>query len=106
MTNPIKHLKSKWNLKSIGQVWIVLLVFACTGFTIMFIRKPLLTFIGLERPEKLGWYILYFIGILPLYQAILLFYGALLGQFRFFWEFEKRMVKRLLGIKKKETENP
>lgn len=58
--------------------------------------------IGLERPDQLGWYVLYFIGILPVYQVVLLMYGALFGQFRFFWEFEKRMVRRMFGLKKKE----
>ena len=103
MKNPIQHLKFKWNLKSIAQVWVVLLVFACTGFTVMFIRKPLLAFLGLERPNHLGWYLLYFIGILPIYQAFLLAYGALFGQFRFFWEFEKRMFRRMVGKRKKNA---
>jgi hypothetical protein len=102
MANLIHRLKSKWNLNSLTQVWIVLLVFACTGFTIMFIRQPLMNLIGLERPDHLGWYVLYFIGILPVYQVVLLMYGALFGQFRFFWEFEKRMVRRMFGLKKKE----
>jgi hypothetical protein len=103
MANPIERLRSKWNLNSIKQVWLVLLVFACTGFTVMFIRVPLMRLIGLERPEKLSWYILYFIGILPIYQVFLLLYGALFGQFHFFWEFEKRMFKRLFGIKNKTS---
>ena len=96
MANLIHRLKSKWNLNSLTQVWIVLLVFACTGFTIMFIRQPLMNLIGLERPDQLGWYVLYFIGILPVYQVVLLMYGALFGQF------EKRMVRRMFGLKKKE----
>jgi hypothetical protein len=99
MATILERLKSKWNLNSIKQVWVVLLVFACTGFTVMFIRAPLMRLIGLERPDQLGWSILYFIGILPIYQAFLLLYGAIFGQFRFFWEFEKRMFKKLFRIK-------
>lgn len=103
MTNVLNRLQTKWKLKSLAQVWVVLLVFACTGFTVMFIRQPLMKLIGLERPDQLGWYVLYFIGILPVYQVVLLMYGALFGQFRFFWEFEKRMFKRLFGKKATKT---
>jgi hypothetical protein len=99
MPHFLERLKTKWKLNSLRQVWVVLLVFACTGFTIMFIRKPIMNAIGLERPNQIGWYILYFIAILPVYQVILLLYGALFGQFKFFWDFEKRMLQRMLGRK-------
>ena len=36
--------------------------------------------------------------VLPLYQIMLLIYGAIFGQFRFFWEKEKQLVKRIGGI--------
>ncbi|MGA0828911.1 MAG: DUF6787 family protein, partial [Flavobacteriaceae bacterium] len=36
--------------------------------------------------------------IFPLYQLLLVFFGALFGQFRFFWNFEKKMLRRL-GVK-------
>jgi hypothetical protein len=29
---------------------------------------------------------------------LLLFYGSILGQFKFFWEFEKRMFQRIANI--------
>lgn len=102
MPHFLERLKTKWKLNSQHQVWVVLLVFACTGFTVMFIRKPILNAIGLERPNQLGWYIVYFIAILPVYQIILLFYGALFGQFKFFWDFEKRMLKRMFWIRSKK----
>jgi hypothetical protein len=96
MANPawIEKLKNRWNVKSAWQVIIILLVFTCTGFTVLFIKKPLLTLLaGDEGNSTLGT-ILYYIFILPVYNLLLLGYGFLFGQFSFFWNFEKRMMER------------
>jgi len=39
----LKRLQTKWKLDSLFQVVMVLVVFACTGFTILFIKTPYLT---------------------------------------------------------------
>jgi hypothetical protein len=44
--------------------------------------------------------ITYFILILPVYNVFLLFYGFVFGQFKFFWEFEKKFFKRIFGGRK------
>lgn len=75
-----------------------MLAFACTGTTVLFIKEPLLGFLGIS--EKGGWVrtVLYLLAVLPLYNILLLAYGAVFGQFRFFWEFEKRTVRRMLKL--------
>lgn len=104
MTQPkpgfLQRLQSKWQLKSITQVLLVLLVFACTGTTILLIKNPLLAFFGIERGGSQGALntLLYLLLVLPLYQIMLLTYGFIFGQFRFFWEKEKQLVKRIGGI--------
>jgi hypothetical protein len=87
-------LQTKWGLGSIWQVVLVLIVFACTGLTVMFIKNPLLELLGIDMSTG-GFYksFLYFLFVLPLYQVILLFYGFIFGQFAFFWEKEKRLAK-------------
>ena len=104
MTEPkpgfLQRLQSKWQLKSLTQVLLVLLVFACTGTTILLIKNPLLAFFGIERGGD-QWALntlLYLLLVLPLYQIMLLIYGFIFGQFRFFWEKEKQLVKRIGGI--------
>ena len=92
--NWLEKLKNRWNLGSVGQVIVVLIVFACTGFTILFIKKPLLTWLAGDQGNTTWASILYYIFILPLYNIVLLGYGFLFGQFRFFWEFEKRFMER------------
>jgi hypothetical protein len=81
-------------------VLLVLLAFACTGTTILLIKNPLLAFFGIERGGGQGALntLLYLLLVLPLYQILLLAYGFIFGQFRFFWEKEKQLVKRIGGI--------
>jgi hypothetical protein len=45
--------------------------------------------------------LLYYIFVLPLYNIILLGYGILFGQFRFFWDFERRFMERFFTWLKK-----
>lgn len=96
----IDRLRQRWQAKSIWQVIAILLVFACTGFTVVLIRKPLLRWMfGNEIP--LFARILYYVFILPFYNLVLLAYGFLFGQFEFFWQFEKRFFSRIVNYFKK-----
>ena len=95
----IEKLKSKWKLKSAAQVILVLITFICTGTTVLFIKKPFQQLVGIDQLE--GWVktMIYLIAILPIYNIILLIYGFIFGQFKFFWAFEKRFFKRIIGKK-------
>lgn len=95
--NWIEKLKKRWKLESAWQVVVVLLVFACTGFTIFFIKKPLLTWLAGEQGNTTLASVLYYIFILPLYNIVLLVYGFVFGQFTFFWNFEKRFMERFFS---------
>lgn len=87
-------------MKNIWQVIVILFVFACTGFTVLWLKRPTLYFFfGEEIP---GWTkTVYYILILPIYNLILLFYGFVFGQFHFFLEFEKKTFRRLASLFKK-----
>ena len=80
---------------------VVLVVFACTGFTVLFIKKPILHFLAGEQGDSVTASVIYYLLILPLYNVILLAYGFLFGQFNFFWEFEKRFFNRIFRRTKK-----
>lgn len=95
----IDTLKQRWDLNTTWQVLVVLFIFACTGFTVMFLKNPLLGLIDPSFKESTIFTMLYYILILPVYNLILLFYGLIFGKFKFFWEFEKRFVKRMTGRK-------
>jgi len=97
--NWLENLKAKWSLNG-TQVLIVLIVFACTGFTVLFLKKPILALI-IPTVDAQWWHsLIYYIFILPIYNVVLLFYGFIFGQFSFFWQFEKRMFSRIFGTGK------
>lgn len=95
----LKKLQDRWGV-SAGRVLIILVVFALTGTTVLFIKTPILDFIIGENEKNWVHSLIYFILILPIYNILLLVYGALFGQFRFFWDFEKRFFRRIFFFKK------
>ena len=99
-------LKAKWQLDSLLQVVAVLAVFTLTGSTVVYIRKFLFDFLGFDETTPF-WLktVAYLLFVFPAYQLMLLAYGFLLGQFRFFWEKEKKMAKRIARpFRKKQGE--
>lgn len=92
----LEKLKQRWGVTSAGQVILILIVFACTGFSVLFIKQPLYDLAGIT-PQTSAWIKVpfYLLTVLPAYQVLLLVYGFLFGQFRFFWNFEKRMFNRI-----------
>jgi hypothetical protein len=91
--NFLYKLKTKWGLENLFQVIMVILVFAITGTTVVFMRKTLFLWIGFDESTSM-WLksIVYILFVFPAYQALLLFYGSLFGQFNFFWSKEKKLI--------------
>lgn len=97
--NFIQKLKVKWGLESVFQVIIILLVFSVTGSTVVYLREFLFSTFGFDDQTPL-WLktVTYILFVFPAYQALILCYGYLFGQFDFFWNKEKKLfraVKRL-----------
>lgn len=95
----LEKLKQRWGVTSGWQVILILIVFACTGFSVLFIKQPLFDLAGITA-ETSPWIRIpfYIFTIFPAYQVLLLLYGFVFGQFRFFWNFEKRMFGRIKGM--------
>jgi hypothetical protein len=93
----LSRLKQKWSITSPWQFWAIMLTFTLAGLSITQVRRPLFHLFGIE-PETPFWIktVVYLASIFPLYQLFLMMFGTLLGQFRFFWEKEKAMVRWLL----------
>lgn len=90
-------LKNRWHVKNTWQVIVILIVFACTGFTVLLIKKPLFNYWFPDGEKPLWANISYWILIFPVYNVFLLAYGFIFGQFRFFWDFEKRFFGRMFS---------
>lgn len=95
------RFKKKWGITSNFQLIIILIVFAVTGSIAVWIVKPILDFIGLDKASISPWIFwpIRIAVIFPTYQILIVIVGALFGQFTFFWNFEKKMLARL-GFKK------
>lgn len=92
----LETLKKRWEIRSTFQVLIILMVFSCTGFSLLFIKSPLYELIGIDEQTPTWVKIVVFtLGLLPIYNLLLLGWGFLFGQLRFFWDFEKKMLKRV-----------
>ncbi|CAN5455495.1 hypothetical protein BH23BAC1_BH23BAC1_02190 [soil metagenome] len=91
--NFLNKLKTKWGLTNLFQVIMVLLVFAITGTTVVFMRKTLFLWIGFDEATSF-WLksLVYILFVFPAYQVLLLFYGSIFGQFNFFWSKEKKLI--------------
>ena len=101
-TTMIEKLKQRWIIKSNFQVFIILVVFAITGSTTVYLKKLIFDWVGINAETPLvAKVIFYIVVILAVYNVLLLIIGFLFGQFRFFWEFEKKFFSRLLFRKKK-----
>ena len=97
----IKYLKDKWNLKSNFQLVIILIVFAITGSGSLYISKPLMEFLSIssENMDVYLYWILRFIIVTVVYQFVLLLVAFVFGQFNWFWNFEKKILKKMGLIK-------
>ena len=94
-TGWVAKLKTRWGLTTNVQVALVLLTFACTGSTVAFLRRTIFEVLGIG--EETHWAlktVIYLVVVFPLYQVLILVYGAIFGQFAFFWNYEKKMISR------------
>ncbi|MFD2562595.1 DUF6787 family protein [Aquimarina rubra] len=90
-------LEKKWNVTYRWELIAIFIAFAITGSTAAQVSDPILTLLGLSRETTNGWiyWPLRILLIFPIYQVILLIVGWLFGQFKFFWWFEKKMLRRM-----------
>ncbi|RZS93655.1 DUF6787 family protein [Aquimarina brevivitae] len=92
-----KKLHQKWNVNYRWELIAIFIGFAITGSTAARVSSPILDFLGLNSDNISGWiyWPLRILLIFPVYQILLLGVGWLVGQFQFFWEFEKKMLGRM-----------
>jgi formyltetrahydrofolate-dependent phosphoribosylglycinamide formyltransferase len=94
-----QRMQEKWGISG-TQFWVIFIAFGLTGTTTAIITRYITQWIGFTPETFLLWKILVRIAILIFgYQFILLVFGALLGQWGFFWKYEKKLLQKL-GIMK------
>jgi len=91
-----KKLEDRWVVEQRWEMIRIFIIFAITGSSSLFIGRPIIKLIGITKENLnpvLYWVLFIIIGLI-FYQILLVTYGWLFGQFKFFWEFEKKMLKR------------
>jgi manganese efflux pump family protein len=93
----MEKLKLRWQVDSNFQLLVIFFVFAITGSSATFVSKPVIEFLGITKENLHIWiyWPIRIIVIFPVYQVLLVFFGFMFGQFRFFWNFEKKMLQNL-----------
>jgi hypothetical protein len=87
------RLKQKWGIHSTWQLVAILLAFSLAGSSIVWIRPLLWKLLGFTKETSLWIKVpTYILFVFPTYQVSLLAFGTLLGQFRFFWAKEKKLL--------------
>ncbi|OEK08918.1 hypothetical protein A8C32_01095 [Flavivirga aquatica] len=96
-----KKLEKKWDVNYRWEMINIFLVFATTGSSSVFVSRPLIKLMGINKenlPTFAYWILYIAIGFL-FYQILLVLIGWLFGQHKFFWNFEKKMLRRI-GLKR------
>ena len=93
--NVFDRMKARWGVGFWGMV-AILLAFSLAGLTTVRLQGPIVAVILPEAaPGWLQW-VVYLVVMMPVYQALLLGYGTLLGQFDFFWS-KLKLIGRLVS---------
>ena len=97
-------MKSKlikiFKVKDFNQLIIIFIVFGITGsLSVVLGKYVLINIFGESFLNNDYYWFLRLILIFPIYQVLLIIVGALFGQFRYFWEIEKKILIKMKLIK-------
>ena len=93
----MQRLKERWDIQSNVQLVMIFVVFAVTGSSAAKLAEPVTNYLGITLENVNAWiyWPIRILLIFPIYQVLLVFFGFIFGQFRFFWNFEKKMLSRM-----------
>jgi len=92
----INKVESRWVVNQRWELIRIFIVFAITGSSSVVVGRPIIQLIGItkENLHPLFYWILFVTVSLIFYQILLVLLGWVFGQFQFFWNFEKKMIRR------------
>jgi len=92
----MEKLKLRWGVTSNFQLAIIFIVFAITGSASAWLSKPFCYWLDITKEDLGNWFTpVRLLLIFPIYQVLLVLIGFVFGQYKFFWAFEKKMLKRM-----------
>ncbi|NBW27416.1 MAG: diacylglyceryl transferase [Flavobacteriaceae bacterium] len=93
----MNKLKERWGIATVYQFILIIVVFAINGSVSARISSFLMKLIGINE-DNTHWFIYYLILlvlVLPIYPFLLMGFGYLFGQSKFFFPFGKRMLAKI-----------
>jgi hypothetical protein len=90
------RMKTRYGVGLWGVI-AILLAFSLAGMTVARVRQPILNFILPNNSPRWATWAIYPFILIPTYQVLLLAYGSVLGQFKFFWSRLKKTWRFLFG---------
>ncbi len=96
------RLKDHWKIKSNIQVAIILLVFASSGFSTLYVHNYIDYLLGVDESSSF-WIkaIIFVIFVLPIFNLFLFLWGTILGQQKFIIKFIQTKINLLTRVFKK-----
>ena len=92
-----ERLKLKWKISSNLQLAKIFIVFSITGSFAAAISSPVSEILGINS-HNIDWYIYWPVRIVVItliYQVALLVVAAIFFELKFFWEFEKKFLRKI-----------
>lgn len=92
----MEKLKARWGVESNWGIVAIFFGFAINGSLAAFVVKPILKLIGINKDNlSTGLYLLlYILPVFIIYQFTLPYSGWIVGQFKFFKNFQLKMLNR------------
>ena len=92
----MEKIRQLFRVNSNYQLIIVNIVFAVTGTLALYLAGDVLHMLGVKHGNisNVVYWTLRILVIIPVYQVLLIVIGSVFGEFRYFWEMEKKMFRR------------
>jgi predicted membrane protein len=92
-----EKLKQRWGINNNWQVTVILIAFALTGFSTLYVHRWIDGLLGIDGNTSFFIKAVVFVFIvLPVFNALLLVWGSLLGQKEFVFKFVKDKLRLIM----------
>lgn len=96
-----ERLRKKWKVNG-TQFFLIMCVFAITGTTTAYVTRQITRWLELESDSVWYWVLKVFVLVFG-YQILIIIISIPFGQFKFFWNYEKKILRwfaKLFGIRR------
>ena len=91
----IEKIQKIFKVESLSRLIVIFTVFAITGSLSVVLGKYVILFFFSQNLEKnFAYWSIRILIIFPLYQILLIIIGTIFGEFKYFWEMEKKILRR------------